>query len=79
MATVSRHGFATLAGRLTQTSEADRKTLATIARTVGSRQKTQQARSHHLADNKKNVSADQVSVDLASRWLQSDELDLFSK
>jgi hypothetical protein len=78
-ATVNPHGVATLAGRLTQTSEADRKILATIVKTVGERQEIQQSRSHHLADNAKNVSADQVSVDLASRWLQSDELDHFPK
>lgn len=78
-ATVNPHGVATLAGRLTQTSEADRKTLASVAKTVGKRQKIQQPRPHHLVDNEKNVSADQVSVDLSSRWLQSDELDHFQK
>ena len=70
---------ATLAGRLTRTSESDRKTLAAIASTVGTRRNVQHARPNHLADNETNVSADQVSVDLASRWLPSDELDHFQK
>ena len=73
------HAVATLAGRLTRTSESDRKKLATIASTVSSRRNAQHARPNHLADNEGNVNADQVSVDLASRWLPSDELDHFQK
>jgi hypothetical protein len=73
------HAVATLAGRLTRTSESDRKKLATIASTAGSRRNAQHARPNHLADNESNVNADQVSVDLASRWLPLDELDHFQK
>jgi hypothetical protein len=53
--------------------------LAAIASTVGTRRNVQHARPNHLADNESNVNADQVSVDLASRWLPSDELDHFQK
>jgi hypothetical protein len=73
------HAVATLAGRLTRTSEPDRKTLAAIASSVGTRRHVQHARANHLADNESKVNADQVSVDLASRWLPSDELDHFQK
>ena len=74
------HAVATLAGRLTRTSEPDRKDLGQqLPVQLAPVGHVQHARANHLADNESKVNADQVSVDLASRWLPSDELDHFQK
>lgn len=66
-------GVATLAGRLQHTTAADRQTLASIARNAAQRQHPQPVASP--AEPAENTDPDRLTVDLAARWLPSDELN----
>jgi hypothetical protein len=65
---------ASLARRLPRTTEADQQALATIALASAHRQRQPQP-AVQLADNESQDAADQLSVDLAARWLRAEELD----
>jgi hypothetical protein len=73
-AAANPEGVATLARRLPRTAAADQQTLATIALTSARRQRQPQP-AVQLADNEGRDAADRLTVDLAARWLQSEELD----
>jgi len=72
-ATANPAGVAALARRLPRTALADQQTLATIAHASARRQPPKLA--VQLTENDGNDAAEQLSVDLAARWLKSDELD----
>lgn len=71
-ATANPEGVASLARRLPRTAAADQQTLATIALASARRQRQPAVQ---LADNESPDAADKLSVDLAARWLQAEELD----
>ena len=72
-ATTNPEGVATLAGRLRHTSAADRQTLASIARSTAKRQYRQKEKSPQ--ESIESPDADHLTIDLAARWLPSDELN----
>lgn len=71
-ATTNPEGVATLASRLQHTTAADRETLASIARRTA--QKQCRRREDSLRKSIESPDADRLTVDLAARWLPSDEL-----
>ena len=73
-AAANPEGVASLARRLPRTAEADQQALATIALASAHRQRQPQP-AVQLADNESQDAADRLSVDLAARWLKSEELD----
>jgi len=73
-AAANPEGVATLARRLPRTALADQQALATIALTSARRQRQPQP-AVQLADNEEQDAADRLTVDLAARWLKSEELD----
>jgi len=73
-AAANPEGVASLARRLPRTAVADQQALATIALASARRQRQPQP-AVQLADNEEQDAADRLTVDLAARWLQSEELD----
>ncbi len=67
-------GVARLADRLTRTVPIDRQTLAAIARETAQRQKYYRQKVQLEPSSEPTPSPEQLSIDLAARWLPADDL-----